>query len=159
MYSLISPATSRCRITTLHGDSVQLLYAVRALYIGVSTATASFSFRSCQFMTIGTTFRIHLSVSTASQKRFWALHPLRDLWVEKLGPPQSPLKCGFFGAVRPLRGRRERDSGGPFTLSPRQRSPETPPGALPLDSTSKKPIPERPQTPAKDCVLCTPAFP
>ena len=92
VYSLISPATFRCRITIFHGDPDHLLYAVRALYIGVSTATASFSFRSCQFMTIGTTFRIHLSFSTASQKRFWALHPSGELWVEKLGPPQTPAK-------------------------------------------------------------------
>src|SRR2546423_3614659 len=52
----------------------------------------------------------------------------------------------LYITIRLLRGRRERDSGGPFTLSPRQRSPETPPGALPLDPASKKPIPE--STPA-----------
>ena len=111
VYSLISPATSRCRITTFHGDPVHLLYTVRALYIGVSTATASFSFRSCQFMTIGTTFRIHLSISTASQKRFWALHPLGGLWVEKLGitclpgrVPQTPAKDCVLCYLSPGQG-------------------------------------------------------
>src|SRR6266702_3544010 len=47
--------------------------------------------------------------------------------------PHPLSSVGFL--VRPLRGRRERDSGD---------TPETPLGALPLDPTSKKPIPESP---------------
>ena len=55
-------------------------------------------------------------------------------------PP--PLKCRFFSA--PPSGAKGERFRGPFTLSPRQRSPETPLGALPLDPASKKPIPESP---------------
>jgi len=50
------------------------------------------------------------------------------------------LKCRFFSAP-PSGAKGERDSGD--YLPPRQGSPETPPGALPLDPASKKPIPER----------------
>src|SRR5438046_1452941 len=56
----------------------------------------------------------------------------------------------LYITIRPLRGRRERDSGD--YLPPRQGPPETPPGALPLDPASKnlylKGLPV-PQTPAE----------
>src|SRR2546421_1922324 len=52
---------------------------------------------------------------------------------------RSPLKCRFFWCALE-RAHGERCSGGPFTLSPRQRSPETPPGALPLDPAFKIPL-------------------
>src|SRR5438876_8220065 len=53
---------------------------------------------------------------------------------------ELPVLSSVGFLVRPLRGRRERDSGD--YLPPRQGSPETPPGARPLDPASKKPIPE-----------------
>src|SRR5439155_299874 len=56
-------------------------------------------------------------------------------------PERGGNLSGVGFLVRPLRGRRERDSGD--YLPPRQGPPETLPGALPLDPASKKPIPER----------------
>src|SRR6266496_1592440 len=61
----------------------------------------------------------------------------------------------LYITIRPLRGRRERDSGD--YLPPRQGPPETPPGALPLDPASKKPIPE--STPAPPAGKLRPLIP
>src|SRR5947209_20302638 len=69
-YGFTSPATFRWGIVAFHEGFVRCFYAVGAFYIGVFTATAGFCFYSCQFMTIGTTFRFHPGVSTTFQRHF-----------------------------------------------------------------------------------------
>src|ERR1051326_6292762 len=69
-YSFTCPATFRWGIAAFHESFIRWFYVVGDFYIGMFTATAGFCFYSCQFMTIGTTFRFHPGVSTTFQRRF-----------------------------------------------------------------------------------------